>query len=395
MPKHLVVCCDGTWNTADQSRNGLQSPTNVTRVALSIADGDGDGNRQCVYYHPGVGTSRRDHLSGGAFGVGLSANVLDAYAFLIDNYEPGDDLWFFGFSRGAFTARSVAGLVRNCGILRRQNRDRISDAYGLYRSQREKPSGMASTLFRNAFSEEPTIEFIGVWDTVGALGIPPIGPGFLHPILNRINKRWSFHDTKLSSHVRGAYQALAIDERRRAFKPTLWQQQPDAQQVLEQVWFAGVHSNIGGGLADSSLSDLALLWLVERAQRHGLAFRRDALKPRPDDESSTPDPTAEVRFTVAPDAMTLPDKSLTLGYRLMTSPFDRPIGYEAGDDGGAGQFVARSAVQLRDGLPHEYRPKELVRYLARTDRPGDVATPLAFIPTLSAARDPEHRDPAR
>ena len=118
MAKRLVVCCDGTWNTPDQKIGTVARPTNVTKLALSISSSDAEGTRQCAYYHPGVGTSRWDHIRGGAFGTGLSANVLDAYQFLIDNYEDGDELWFFGFSRGAYTARSVAGLVRNCGILR-------------------------------------------------------------------------------------------------------------------------------------------------------------------------------------------------------------------------------------------------------------------------------------
>ncbi len=380
MPKHLIVCCDGTWNTAYQSRNGSPCPSNVPRLALSIAEKDNDGHRQCVYYHPGVGTSRWDHLRGGAFGVGLSANVLDAYHFLIDNYEPGDDVYLFGFSRGAFTARSVAGLVRNCGILRPENRDRIADAYRLYRDKNDKPNGMTSTLFRSAFSSEPTIEFIGVWDTVGALGIPPVGPGFLHPLLNWVNRRWSFHDTELSSHVHGAYHALAIDERRRAFKPTMWEKQPGAKQIVEQVWFTGVHCNVGGGMTDSSLSDLALLWMVKKAQHHGLAFKDDAFKPRPPGDTGELRPGEEATFTVAPDPTTLPGPSFTLLYRLMGRPFDRPIGAETGDDGGYGQNVAETAVQLREKKRDEYRPKELISYLARTDRPTPAEIPLSYTP---------------
>jgi uncharacterized protein (DUF2235 family) len=378
MPKHLVVCCDGTWNTAYQSINGIPCPSNVTRLALSIADKDSDGQCQRVYYHPGVGTSRWDHLRGGAFGAGLSANVLDAYLFLIDNYEPGDDLYFFGFSRGAFTARSAAGMVRNCGILRAENRDRIDDAYRLYRSKNDKPSGMTSTLFRSAFSHEPTIEFIAVWDTVGALGIPPVGPGFLHPVLNWVNKRWSFHDTELSSHVHGAYHALAIDERRGAFKPTLWKKQPGAKQTVEQVWFAGVHCNVGGGLIDSSLSDLALLWVVNKAEHHGLAFKDHAFKLRQEGDTGELKPGEEAKFTVAPNPMTLPGRSYTLLYRLIGLPFDRPIGVETGDDGGYGQNVAETAVQLREKKPNEYHPKELIHYLARTDRPTPAEIPLSY-----------------
>src|SRR5437868_13270999 len=120
MAKRLIVCCDGTWNLADQP-----SKTNVTKVALSVLP-RAAGVEQRVSYHSGVGTHRGEHLRGGAFGMGLSSNVMDAYRFLVDTYEPGDMLYLFGFSRGAFTARSLAGLVRNCGILRRDNAGRIN-----------------------------------------------------------------------------------------------------------------------------------------------------------------------------------------------------------------------------------------------------------------------------
>ncbi|BFO18636.1 hypothetical protein SHKM778_50240 [Streptomyces sp. KM77-8] len=114
MAKRLVVCCDGTWNFADQP-----SKTNVAKVALSVLPGSAAGKEQRVYYHSGVGTLRRERLRGGAFGAGLSRNVVDAYRFLVETYEADDELFLFGFSRGAFTARSLAGLVRNSGILRR------------------------------------------------------------------------------------------------------------------------------------------------------------------------------------------------------------------------------------------------------------------------------------
>jgi hypothetical protein len=271
VPKRLVVCCDGTWNTADQAISGHPSPTNVTKLALALAAEDAAGARQCVYYHPGVGTSRWERLSGGAFGVGLSRNVLDGYRFLIDNYESGDLLYLFGFSRGAFTARSLAGLIRNSGILRRENVDRIDQAWALYRSSADTPRGVAATLFRRAYSFEPRIQFIGVWDTVGALGIPTFGPRWLKPIVSRINHRWEFHDTKLSTRVKGAFQALAIDEQRAAFAPAVWHQQPGADgQKLRQVWFTGVHCDIGGGYPETSLSDIALLWMADRTRPAGI-----------------------------------------------------------------------------------------------------------------------------
>ena len=210
------------------------------------------------------------------FGVGLSRNVQDCYRFLVDNYEPGDKLYFLGFSRGAYTARSTVGLVRNAGILRPEHRDRIKQAYALYRNPERdsEPGGIAAELFRRSYSHsEVYVDFVGVWDTVGALGIPI--DGFRPPWLSRL---WTFHDTTLSRYVRNAYHALAIDERRRPFRPTLWVQQDDAEnQTLEQVWFSGVHCDVGGGYRDPGLSEIPLLWMAEKARSCGLVFKPDHL----------------------------------------------------------------------------------------------------------------------
>ena len=124
--KRLIVACDGTWNRPDQLDRGEPAPTNVAKLAMALADRDDAGNPQLVHYQPGVGTRRWERLRGGGFGIGLSRNVQECYGFLVDNYEPDDELYFFGFSRGAFTARSTVGLVRNSGILRRENRGRIA-----------------------------------------------------------------------------------------------------------------------------------------------------------------------------------------------------------------------------------------------------------------------------
>jgi uncharacterized protein (DUF2235 family) len=361
MPKRLIVCCDGTWNTADQAIAGHPCPTNVTKLALSIAAKNSAGVRQCVYYHPGVGTSRWERLRGGAFGVGLSRNVFDAYHFLIDNYETDDQLYFFGFSRGAFTARSLAGLVRNSGILRRENADRIDEAWALYRSAADKPSGVASTLFRRAYSHEPRIHFIGVWDTVGALGVPVLGPRWLKPIVKWLNHRYEFHDTKLSTRVEGAFHALAIDERRAAFEPALWHQQPGADgQELKQVWFTGVHCDIGGGYRDASLSDIALLWMADRAHEYGLEFRPGAFSPEGPAEMT---PGESIDFKIVPDPMATPHSSWTKLYRLV-EPLDRPIGQAANENGHLDglEYLARTAKEHYDGKPG-YRPPGLVKYL--------------------------------
>ncbi len=268
MAKRLVICCDGTWNTA-----GQKCPTNVTDFYRTVAPQSADGTKQEAYYHVGVGTSRWDRLGGGAFGWGLSAIVKDAYRLVVDNYQPGDELFLLGFSRGAFTARSTSGLIRNAGILRSDQAGRIDEAYALYRSD-GGPDSAEALAFRkaHAVSDQTPIRFIGVWDTVGALGVPNLGlPG-----TNWLNRRWAFHDVKLSSRVASAFQALAIDEARRPFQPTLWQPQAHSVgQQLEQVWFAGVHCDAGGGYPDRGLADITLWWMKDRARRCGLAFTDD------------------------------------------------------------------------------------------------------------------------
>lgn len=363
MKKRLVVCCDGTWNTADEASGRLARPTNVTKLALSIPPLDTAQTPQRVYYHSGVGTGRKDHVRGGAFGVGLSANVLDAYRFLIDNYEDGDELWLFGFSRGAYTARSVGGLVRNCGILRRENLDRIDDAYALYRARAESPRGTASTLFRSAYAYEPGIRFIGVWDTVGDLGIPEPSIKAFGPLVRLLNRRWTFHDTDLSTHVDGAFQALAIDEERQAFKPTLWTQQDGAgDQQLEQVWFAGAHSDVGGGYPDPGLSDVTLQWMIDRARRFGLQVTQPPHRERPTVEVDQGE-TAQVE--IAPDPLGELHSSRKSFYRLV-EPFHRPIGAHPRGN----EWVSSTAVLRRKRTA--YQPENLVDALRPPARTGII-----------------------
>src|SRR5664279_246513 len=215
MPKRLVVCCDGTWNTPDELNRGKSAPTNVTKLALAVSSRDAAGVEQRMFYHPGVGTKRSERIRGGAFGLGLSRDVRDVYRFLVANFEPGAEIFFFGFSRGAFTARSAAGSVRNSGILRPEHADRVEDAYALYRNREAHPRGIEARLFRRSYSYETRIRFIGVWDTVGALGIPLSGLRFV----NFLNRGTQFHDTDLSTTVDAAFQALAIDEKRQPFRP--------------------------------------------------------------------------------------------------------------------------------------------------------------------------------
>lgn len=323
MARKLIVCCDGTWNFADQPRT-----TNVTKVALA-ARTEADGAAQRVYYGSGVGLRPWQRWRGGAFGMGLSSNVQDAYRFLVDTYEPGDELFLFGFSRGAFTARSLAGLVRNSGILRRESAHRVKEAWALYRDRAEKPTSTASKLFRGAHAHETGIHFIGVWDTVGALGIPTGAP---------FNRRWAFHDTELSSWIKGAFHALAVDEQRAPFTPTLWHQQPGAAksgQELKQVWFSGVHCDVGGGYEKTGLSDIALLWMVQQARRYGLEFKKEAFG------------------ELEPDSMGELHDSLTGLNRLM-GQLHRPVGRAANGC----EYLSNTATE-RYSNDADYRPPEL------------------------------------
>lgn len=290
MSKRLVVCCDGTWNLPDERRTGVAAPTNVVKLALGVRSGDGTG--QCLHYEAGVGTTPDERVLGGAFGYGLSHNIRSCYRFLAMNYEKGDQLFLFGFSRGAYTARSLAGLIRNCGILREENVGQVDEAFAFYRDRTSQthPDTLASRIFREMYAYgSEDIDFIGVWDTVGALGIPTELPGWdwLSQRVHGWEGLWGFHDTQLSSHVKHAYHALAIDETREAFKPTLWTQDPAAAgQALEQVWFSGVHTEVGGGSSDSALSDIALLWMIEKAKACGLEFKTDCLTPGGSDGAS-------------------------------------------------------------------------------------------------------------
>ena len=350
MVKSLVLCCDGTWNRPSETKQGVASPTNVAKVALAVADQDAHGAPQLLHYEAGVGTRRHERILGGVFGYGLSHNVLSCYRFLVENYVPGDKLFFFGFSRGAFTARSTVGLVRNCGILKPQHLDRIEDAYDFYRDPHRdtEPNSIAAEIFRREYSQpEARIHFVGVWDTVGALGIP-IG-GLRLPILT---KRWSFHDPKLSSKVDFAYHALAIDEHRRPFKPTLWKRDAVVPgQTLEQVWFAGVHSDVGGGYLEPALAEIPLVWMVERASRCELAFK-------PDHFVTSANPEAAQRhrgLQIAPNALGEIHKSWKGFYRLLP-PYRRPLKADAAK-------VAPSAIRRFDEKPG-YHPRNLKKYLA-------------------------------
>ena len=262
----------------DKAESGKHLSTNVAKFAAALLSTDIHGTEQLLCYLEGVGTHHGEWIRGGMFGLGISRNVRRAYEFLVRAYEPGDEICIFGFSRGAFTARSLGGLIRDCGLLKRANIDQIDAAMKLYRNRYDDtaPDAPRARIFRNTYSYEPDIKFIGVWDTVGSLGVPGV-----HLWLARLLRiDWQFHDTALSRSVKNAFHALAIHERRSDFKPTLWKKQdfPGAsEQTLEQVWFSGVHCDVGGGYPEAQLSDVVLLWMIDKAKSCGLGFREDFL----------------------------------------------------------------------------------------------------------------------
>jgi uncharacterized protein (DUF2235 family) len=257
LKRRLIACCDGTWNKPDS----YGGSTNVIRLARAIRPRSAQGISQILYYHSGVGTGNFvDHLLGGGTGIGLSGNVRSAYAFFVDNYQDGDEIFLFGFSRGAYTARSVAGMMGHVGIVRKHdmyNFDALWDYYRLPVDERSRHQNFLANFPDRVPAEQVTIRCIGVWDTVGSLGIPDS---------HFCQKAYSFHDTDLGPGVEFAYHALAIDEQRGPFQPTIWHSNPNPRvnQTLEQVWFAGVHSNIGGGYSEHELSDAALFWMCSK-----------------------------------------------------------------------------------------------------------------------------------
>ena len=268
--KRIVICADGTWNVRDQldKKTGKRRPTNVTKIARSIEPKARDGTTQVVIYHDGLGTSGVvDKVTGGAFGKGIEKNIRELYRAIIYNYAPGDELFLFGFSRGAFTVRSLAGFMQLVGLIAKDDDYWLPELYSCY--ERGKRPGSAEwekatrRLERDRMPSAPIL-FLGVWDTVGALG----APGLLGQLLNK--KKYAYHDVSLTPSMSHAYQALAIDERRKPFAPSVWDRLPTWVGDLEQAWFPGAHSNVGGGESPDGLANEALHWMVEKAERLGL-----------------------------------------------------------------------------------------------------------------------------
>lgn len=259
--RQIVLCCDGTGNRFSK---------NNTNVVLTFSHLERD-ERQAPFYDPGVGTfstiplpfkgaQNVGTLLGKAFGIGVADNVADAYEFLMNHYRDGDEVYVFGFSRGAYTARLLTGVIARVGLLRKDNKNLISEAIRMALKHRDDVA--LQDDFKRMFARDCRINFLGVWDTVSSLW------------------NWSpltvFKDNFLASSVVHARHAIAIDEQRKKFPVTLWNESQIApRQTIKQVWFAGVHSDVGGWYEERGLSDIALEWMLKEAKEQGLYLSED------------------------------------------------------------------------------------------------------------------------
>lgn len=261
MAKNIIICCDGTSNDFGDR------PSNVVKL-FSVLDRTPD--QQLVYYDPGVGTpstydafnpitKKTQYILGQSFGYGLSDNIMDAYKFLMQSYEDGDKLYFFGFSRGAYTVRALAGLIDTCGLLYANSQNLVPEAMRIYSDRSKKD---IAARFKSTFGRICRVHFLGLWDTVTSVG------WVYNPV--------TLQATSTNPSVKYVRHAIAIDERRAFFRQNLWgrlKPEDDAiKQDVKQVWFAGVHSDVGGSYAReaSGLSNIALEWMLVEAKEQGM-----------------------------------------------------------------------------------------------------------------------------
>lgn len=295
--KRLIVCCDGTWQDLNQ-----KFPGNVLKISQAVKPTAKDGVKQVVYYDDGIGSDtgiplarKIEKIGGGAFGWGIDHKIQDAYRFLCLNYEPGDEIYLFGFSRGAYTARSLGGLLYNSGLLRRECLRKLSAAYELYRSRAEeaKPNHPCAAEFRKEYCIDycPPNGYkavdqgrVGVralccWDTVCSLGLPDLVP-FID-LSQHLRKRYEFFNHHVNRLVDFAFHAAAIDEIRATYNITPMEpcNSCENRQQIRQVWFPGDHGCVGGGDSNvQGLSDAALVWMMDQVEPLGLDLDRSRIE---------------------------------------------------------------------------------------------------------------------
>jgi uncharacterized protein (DUF2235 family) len=399
--KRLAVFFDGTWNIPANN-------TNVWRQSLMLADKGGDGVPQMKFYDEGVGTRWFDRVTGGAFGYGLSENVRLGYRWLMEHYNPGDEIFVFGFSRGAFTARSLTGVISRCGLLkpdapmsfmqlyaRYQKGDTVRPIYQLKYDQGQGKNDFdfeEQIMLDYTYYHRNLIKMVGVWDTVGSLGVPF---GNIPGISRRTMR---FHDTHLSKIVQNSYQALALDEQRQPYWAVLWTNFVPAkpaptnveyndERMIEQRWFSGAHCNLGGGYQNDLMPQRPLAWIQQKARDCGLAFRSQAVVTNGDLEMKPCDSYAQFLDGLWP--------VLTLGKRyerwVMADPVKKEAhwkGTQKIDTGWVETVNERIDLSVfqRCRLYPRYRPPNLMEWAKRKslDLEAIIAAPEKY-PQLIAS----------
>jgi uncharacterized protein (DUF2235 family) len=360
--KRLAIFLDGTWND-------VSSNTNVWRMRALCAATSKDSKPQLVYYDVGV-----NGFLGGVFGQGLDQNIRLAYEWLIENYNDGDEIFIFGFSRGAFTARSLAGLVALEGVLKAGSPIGLAQLFKRYQKGNEESiwtlkdkeaAGDISKLTDEEkwllrYSQPTKVKMVGVWDTVGSVGV---AAGNI-PYISR--SQFDYLQTGLFLPIQSGYHALAIDEHRSDFAPTLWTvhhyNDPNVKTApprllanVEQRWFVGAHANVGGGYENDLLAQAPLRWMMQKAESHGLSFRSEV--------------------SLDGDALKAPiiDSYHSFGeglYALVSRALNRPIGPEPhvrenGDtDTNVNETIDASVFERWRADP-TYRPINLVEWARR------------------------------
>lgn len=338
--KRIVICADGTWNRPEKDLS-KDFPTNVLKLARAISPLGADKTPQQVFYDWGVG-SYYNTVVGGATGKGLHKNIMDDYRYIVQNYSPGDEIYLFGFSRGSYTIRSLCGLIYNCGIVKRPDAALIQQAFSHYKKSGDaySPKGSASVAFRRKHSHRSRqIQFVGVWDTVGAMGIPI-------SFLGLFDDQDEFYDTKIGPNISIARHALAIDEHRSDFEPTIWN--PQKNMDLLQVWFSGAHANIGGSYKPdqdgSLLSDYPLDWMLREATKAGLKIE------------------SYLKTRIKKNPLATLHNSRRSFYRVKKK-FYRPIKQENSP------VLIHQSVKLRWDQDKKYRPSNLLKYIEKNGWP--------------------------
>ena len=260
MPKNIVVFSDGTGQEGGKGNN-----TNVYKLFNMIEDRT---ENQVSFYDRGLGTGWRK-ITGNVGGMGISKNIIECYEFIFENYQAGDNIYLFGFSRGATTVRSLSALIHLFGILPKSRPELIKQAYKIYKEPDDTiRKNLAKDFVSKHHNQWCKIKFLGVWDTVAALGLPFKELNFIVDWIPSF--RHKYHNLRLSSSVTHARHALAIDDERLTFHPKIWDKEIEDHQTMKQVWFCGMHTDVGGGYKEHKLSDIPLVWMVLEAKERGL-----------------------------------------------------------------------------------------------------------------------------